>query len=84
MANDKNKPQANAPAKTGEQDDRSEFIKEMMAMADAALSFLENAVPRIEAAFKRGEISQQEQKTMMDRMDGLRSSNFQFTRPAGS
>lgn len=53
----------------------------IMALADAAITLLEKAVPEIEKAFNQGLISVEDQKAQADRLAALRDKHFAFTRP---
>lgn len=49
-------------------------------MVDAAITFLEKAVPKIQAAFKAGDISAADQQARLDRIEALRRDGFGFKR----
>lgn len=56
----------------------------LVALIDAALSFLQNAIPKIKEAFARGEISTEQQAKVDGQMQKLRETQFVFTRTPGT
>ncbi len=56
----------------------------IIAMADAAVAFLETAVPHIVSLFQKGEITKEQQQALLDKVNKLQENNFAFTRPPGT
>ncbi len=59
-------------------------ITAVVALADAAITLLEKAVPQIQKAVAGGEVDPATQKALSDRLDALKASGFAFTRPTGT
>lgn len=59
-------------------------IAALVPFAIAAIDFLEMAIPKIQEAFKSGEISADQQQKVDSKMQNLRAIQFKFTRPAGT
>jgi hypothetical protein len=60
-------------------------IAALIPLVEAAITFLvDHAIPRIQEAFRSGEVSLEDQQRLKDRINQLKESNFAFTRPEGT
>lgn len=55
----------------------------VLALADAALGMIEKLAPHITALFQKGDITAEQQKAVMDRIESIRATGGAFTRPPG-
>ncbi len=59
-------------------------ITAIMAMVDAAITFLEQGLPEIQRAVERGEVSVEKQKEISDKYNALKQTGFAFKRSTPS